>query len=245
MLRTGGLHGLPGSRHKIRARITACLEQTPRPGLSWLPSTHFPSLSHRQTRRPRESTQQHRNAARCHTARSSPCGCHPGPRSPTSAQKQQQSNSERHLLSSQRYLKPRSGLLPVPGYGLVFRSEHKPPGTTQRRKKNTALSGGDALTEVSQIKGREDRTSHSLQTWRVLGRSPQDVSSAWPWEVSITSPSTGKDSRTRSPRLTCPGHHSVEAALESPLLPRLMLFVLLKSFSVDVPRCVHSLVIAK
>ena len=79
MLRTGGPHGLPGSCHKIRAQITACSEQTPRPGLSWLPSAHFPSLSHRQTCRSHESPQKHGNAARCHTARSSPLWMPPWP----------------------------------------------------------------------------------------------------------------------------------------------------------------------
>lgn len=134
----------PGSLCQIRARITACSEQTPRPELSSLPSTHSPSLSRGQTYRLRES---HRGRGMLQDATlpaPAPCGCRPGPRSPTTAQGQQ-SNSEKHLLSFQRYLRPRRGLPPIPGYGWfsVQRTSHLVLLNGERR--TPPFLGGECL----------------------------------------------------------------------------------------------------
>lgn len=66
-------------------------------------------------------------------------------------QKHQQFNLEKYFVSLQIYLKPRSGLTPVLGCGLVFYSENKSPGP---------WSNSPVITE---------RTTHNTAFWGVRG----------------------------------------------------------------------------
>lgn len=132
--------------------------QPPKPVPSSFGSVHFPSIPVGQRGNSCESLGDHRDADNeAPVPASASWGCHPGPEiPPLKTKKQQQFKLEKYFVSFQIYLKPRSGLTPILGRGLVFYPENQPPGPRSSSpliEERTALvwMGGEGIRLVLKI----------------------------------------------------------------------------------------------